>query len=69
MKEELKEKKIQEYQERYRFWADKRITQLSFQNDFLLTLAVAVIGYLWSERGNVYTNLIVDFNREVDWKS
>lgn len=67
MKEESKEKKIQEFQERYRFWADKRITQLSFQNDFLLTLAIAVIGYLWSERSNVYPKLIIDFNSEVDW--
>jgi hypothetical protein len=67
MKEESKEKKIQEYQERYRFWTDKRITQISFQNNFVLTLAIAVIGYLWSERNNVYTKLRIDFNAEIDW--
>ena len=67
MTEESKEKKIQEYQERYRFWADKRISQLSFHNDFLLTLAIAVIGYLWSERSNVYMKLRIDFNGEIDW--
>ena len=67
MNEELKEMKIREYQERYRFWTDKRISQLSFHNDFMLTLAIAAIGYLWSQRNDIYTNLRIDFDAEIDW--
>lgn len=58
--------KRQEYQERYRFWTDKRISQLSFHNNLLLTLGIALIGYFWSERSSIYTKLVIDFN-EIDW--
>ncbi|MES9838688.1 MAG: hypothetical protein AB2653_09435 [Candidatus Thiodiazotropha endolucinida] len=67
MNEESKEMKIREYQERYRFWTDKRISQLSFHNDFMLTLAIAAIGYLWSQRNDIYTNLRIDFGAKIDW--
>ncbi len=67
MNEELEDKKILEYQERYRFWTDKRISQLSFHNDFMLTLAIAAIGYLWSQRNEIYTNLRIDLGAEIDW--
>ena len=67
MKEELKEMEIMEYQERYRFWTEKRISQLSFHNNFMLTLAIAAIGYLWSERSSVYTQLQINLNADIDW--
>lgn len=66
--EQHEDKKIQEYQERHRFWADKRISQLSFQNNIYLTISLAAIGYLWSERRNIYTDLIIDTQMEIDWK-
>ena len=59
--------KKQEYQERYRFWSDKRIAQLSFHNNLLLTIGIAVIGYFWSERSNLYTKLIFGCDAEIDW--
>jgi len=60
--------KKQEYQERHRFWADKRIAQLSFHNNLLLTLGFAIIGYFWSERSGIYTKLIIDFESDIEWK-
>jgi len=60
--------KIQEYQERYRFWSGKRISQLSFHNNLLLTLGIAAIGYFWKERDSVYKNLIIDFDSSIDCK-
>jgi hypothetical protein len=68
MNEVPKEEIIQEYQERYRFWTDKRISQLSFHNNLMLTLGFAVIGYFWSERDSVYTKLVINFDAEIDWK-
>ena len=55
-----KSQKISEYQERYRFWVDKRISQLSFHNNILLTLGLVVFGYFWSERKTVYTEFVFD---------
>ena len=52
---------IQEYQERYRFWTDKRISQLSFHNNLMLTLGIALIVYFWAERDSVYTEIIIDW--------
>ena len=60
--------KKQEYHERYRFWVNKRISQLSFQNNIYLTIGFAVIGYFWSERSSVYTDLIVDAQLTIDLK-
>jgi hypothetical protein len=59
---------IQEYQERYRFWSDRRISQLSFHNNLLLALGMAAIGYFWKERDSVYKNLIIEFASPIDWK-
>jgi len=59
--------KKQEYQERYRFWSDKRIAQLSFHNNLLLTIGVALIGYFWSERSSIYTKLDFACEAEIDW--
>jgi len=52
------EKETEEYQNRYRFWTDKRISQLSFFNNLLLTIGIVMIGYIWSENTNFYINLI-----------
>lgn len=60
--------KKHEYQERYRFWCDKRISQLSFHNNILLTLGFAVAGYFWSERDRVYLELVFDLGADIDWK-
>jgi hypothetical protein len=60
------ESKKQEYQERYRFWSDKRITQLSFHNNLLLTIGIGVIGYFWSERNSIYTKLVFDCEAKID---
>ncbi|MFH1702367.1 MAG: hypothetical protein ABIB41_02895 [Nitrospirota bacterium] len=59
--------KKQEYQERYHFWTDKRITQLSFQNNILLTIGLAIIGYFWKERDSVYIDLIMDRSLKIDF--
>ena len=61
------ESKKQEYQERYRFWSDKRISQLSFHNNLLLTIGIGLIGYFWSERSSIYTKLFFDYEAEIDW--
>jgi len=60
--------KLQEYQERYRFWSDKRISQLSFQNNIFLTIGLAVMGYFWKERNDIYTEIIIDSKLQVDWE-
>ena len=48
-------------------WSDKKIAQLSFHNNLLLTLGIAVIGYFWSERNSIYTKLIINCDAEIDW--
>ncbi len=60
--------KTQEYNFRYRFWSDKRISQLSFHNNLLLTVGIAAIGYFWKERDSVYKTLIIDFHSSIDCK-
>lgn len=66
--EQNQDKKIQEYQERLRFWIDKRVSQLSFQNNVYLTISLAAIGYLLNERKNIYTDLIIDIHLNINWK-
>ena len=61
------EDKKQEYQERYRFWSDKRVAQLSFQNNLLLTLSLACFAYFWTERNSVYSDLFIDSTASIDW--
>lgn len=58
--------KIQEYNERYRFWVDKRVAQLSFHNNLLLTVGIAIIGYFWKERNSVYRHILIDSSLPVD---
>lgn len=60
--------KLQEYQERYHFWSDKRISQFSFQNNIYLAISIAIMGYFWKERNSVYSDLVIDFRLVVDWK-
>ena len=60
--------KLQEYQERYHFWTDKRISQLSFQNNIFLATSIVILGYFWKERDSVYTDLIIDFSLAIDLK-
>ena len=60
--------KVTEYREQYRFWSDKRISQLSFHNNLLLTLGMAAVGYFWKEKHTVYTDLIIDYSLPIDWK-
>lgn len=56
------------YQERYHFWSDKRVSQLSFHNNILLALGFAVMSYFWSERDSVYSSLFIDFEADIDFK-
>lgn len=65
--EQYKKDKIVEYQERHRFWTDKRISQLSFQNNIYLTISLAALGYLWNERQKIYTDLIIDTQSDINW--
>lgn len=60
--------KLKDYQERYHFWTDKRISQFSFQNNIFLTISLALMGYFWKERNDVYTNLIFDSKLDIDWQ-
>lgn len=54
MTSDEKEKKTEEYQNRYRFWNDKKISQLSFLNNFMLTISIALIAYIWTKEINFY---------------
>ncbi len=54
-------------QEQYRFWTDKKVSQLSFHNNLLLTLGLVVVGYFWSEKNSVFSKLVIDCNAEIDW--
>lgn len=58
----------QEFQERYRFWTDKRISQLSYHNNLLLTLAIALISYLGKEPKSIYKKFIFNCSASIDWK-
>jgi len=60
--------KLKEYQARYHFWSDKRVSQLSFQNNIFLTISLAIMGYCWKERSSVYTELLIDTRLKVEWK-
>lgn len=62
MTSDEKEKKAEEYQNRYRFWSDKRISQLSFLNNFMLTIGIALIAYIWTKEINFY------ITSSIDWK-
>jgi len=64
----MTDEKLKEYQERYHFWTDKRVSQLSFQNNILLAISIAILGYFWKERDSVYTDLIIDSSLSVDFK-
>lgn len=64
----LRRIKIKEYKEREHFWNDKRISQLSFHNNLLLTVGIALIGYFWKELDSVYKNLFIGCNSSIDWK-
>ena len=69
MNEELdKIERFKEYKERYRFWSDKQISQLSFQNNIFLTISLAMMGYFWKERSSVYTDLVIDLSLKIEWK-
>jgi len=56
-----KEKKTEEYQNRYRFWTDKRISQLSFLNNFMLTIGIALIAYIWTKEISFYMTSTIDW--------
>lgn len=66
-KESIDKNKLREYQERYRFWTDKRISQLSFHNNLLLTLGFAIVGFFWAKRYSIYTNLAINTGDDIDW--
>ena len=66
MNEQEKKIKLHEYQEKYRFWTDKRISQLSFHNNLFITLGFVVIGYFWSERKTIYTEITFNFDADID---
>lgn len=69
MNDELdKKERLKEYQEGYRFWSDKRISQLSFQNNIFLTIGLTMMGYFWKERSSVYTDIIIDLSLKIEWK-
>ena len=59
--EKEKEKKAEEYQNRYRFWTDKRISQLSFLNNFMLTIGIALITYIWTKEISFYMTSTIDW--------
>jgi hypothetical protein len=63
-----KEEQLQEYQVRYHFWTDKKFIQLSFQNNIFLVVSIAMLGYFWKERTNVYTDLIINSRLSIDLK-
>ncbi|HFE38509.1 MAG TPA: hypothetical protein ENK06_08880 [Gammaproteobacteria bacterium] len=64
----MTDEKLNEYQERYRFWSDKRLSQFSFQNNIFLAVGLGIMGYFWKERSSVYTELIIDPSLKIDWK-
>jgi hypothetical protein len=59
--------KQQEYLERYRFWSNQSIKQLSFSNNLLLTISVAAFGYFFGKREKVYGKLFFDLHASIDW--
>ena len=61
--------KLEEYQKRYRFWTDKRISQFTFQNNIFLVVGLGIMGYCWKERASIYTELIIDPYLKIDFKT
>jgi hypothetical protein len=61
------EKKLREYSERHRFWADQAVKQTTFSNNILLTIAIAALGYFFVNRGVIYKALVFDFALPIDW--
>jgi len=61
------ETKLREYSERHRFWADLAVKQTTFSNNILLTIAIAVLGYFFVNRGVIYKVLVFDFALPIDW--
>jgi len=58
-----------EIQEKYRFWTDKKVSQLSFHNNILLSIGLAVCGYFWAELNNIFSTLVVDLGANIDWSA
>ena len=54
------------YREQYRFWTDKKVSQLSFHNNLLLTLGLAMLGY-WSKNNSVFSNLVINCEADIEW--
>lgn len=60
------DKKRIEYSSRYRFWTERAIKQLSFENNLLLTVAIAALGYFWKEKpANYY--ILIKFDNSPNW--
>ena len=57
--QEQKEK-LKEYQQRYHFWTDKKISQLSFQNNIFLIIGISILGFFWNERNGIFIELTTD---------
>lgn len=58
--------KLQEYQQRYHFWTDKQISQLSFQNNIFLIIGISILGFFWNERNGIFIELSTDASLSAD---
>lgn len=52
---------------KYRYWAEKRITQVSTYNNILLTTSIAFIAYYWNNNRNILANVHVNLQEKIDW--
>ena len=64
--EQEQKEKLNEYQQRYHFWTDKKISQLSFQNNIFLIIGISILGFFWKERNGIFIELSADASLSAD---
>jgi hypothetical protein len=60
------QEKLKEYQQRYHFYTDKKISQLSFQNNIFLIIGISILGFFWNERNGIFIELSTDASLSAD---
>ena len=53
--------------DKYRYWTKIAIDHLSFSNNLFLTICIAAIAFILSEKDDVYKTIIFDKSLKIDW--
>ena len=65
--ENEKERSLNKYEERLRFWTEQSLNQVGYSLNVFLSIELAFLAYLISQR-NDFPKLHIDFNESISWK-